>query len=277
MSESIEKQTNKNTNKVFIILVLLSVFFIVLRLTPMVQTIKQLAYYILMPGLQVSSETFTKTGGFIKKVYNIVRISRENTDLRNEIFELNKKLSDYQLVLDDNTRLKQLLQINKNKNFESVFANIIIREPSQWYQWVIINKGLSDGITKDCPVIAVLINGDICVFGRVFEVYQNTAKVALITNSLVSIPVQIKKSNVDCIIEGFNEQYLKLNFIPDNIDLSVGEELITSPLSGVFERGIKVGKVTDIIKNDYGRYQEIVVEPYSQTQSIYEIAVLKND
>ncbi len=277
MSETIEKQTNKNTNKVLFVLVLLSVFFIALRLTPAVQTIKQLAYYILMPGLQISSETFTKTGGFIKKVYNIVRISRENADLRNEIFELNKKLSDYQLVLDDNIRLKQLLKIKEDKNFESVFANIIIREPSQWYQWVIINKGISDGITKDAPVIAILTNGDICVFGRIFEVYQNTSKVALITNSLVSIPVQIKNSNVDCISDGFNEQNLKLSFIPDNLNLNVGEEIITSPLSGVFERGIKVGEITDIIKNDYGRYQEIIVEPYSQVQSIYEIAVLKND
>ncbi len=277
MSETIEKQTNKNTNKVFVVLVFLSVFFIVLRLTTTVQTIKQLAYYILMPGLQVSSEVFTKTGGFIKKVYNIVRISRENIDLRNEIFELNKKLSDYQLVLDDNLRLKQLLKIRENKNYESVFASIIIREPSQWYQWVIINKGSSDGITKDCPVIAVLVNGDICVFGRVFEVYQNTSKVALITNSLVSIPVQIKNCSVDCIVDGFNEQYLKLNFIPDNLILNVGDEIITSPLSGVFERGIKVGRVMDVVKNDYGRYQEIIVEPYSQMQSIYEIAVLKND
>lgn len=274
MSETIEKQTNKNANKVFIVLVLLSVFFIVLRLTPAVQTVKQLAYYILMPGLQVSSETFTKTGGFVLKVFNIVKINRENEYLRNEVFELNRKLSDYQHVLDDNTRLKNILKIQENKSFSPVFADIIIREPSQWYQWVIINKGYSDGVEKNCPVVAVLLNGDMCVFGRTFEVYQNTTKVALITNSLFSVPVQIKKNNIDCIVDGFNEQYLKLNFVPDNLNLDKGDEIITSPLSDVFERGIKVGKITDIIKNDYEQYQDIIVEPYSQTESIYEIAVL---
>ena len=277
MSDTIERRTNSNTNKIFVLLILLSVFFIALRLTSTVQTVKQLAYYVLMPSLQISSETFTKTGGFIKKVFNIVKINRENNYLKNEIYELNKKLSDYQLVLDDNVRLKNLLKIQENKSFNPVFANVIIREPSQWYQWVIINKGSSDGISKNCPVIAVLSNGDTSVFGRVFEVYQKTSKVALITNSLVSVPVQIKKYNVDCIVEGFNEQYLKLSFVPDNLTLSVGDEIVTSQLSDVFDRGIKVGKVSDIIKNDYGQYQDIIVEPYSLIKSVYEIVVLKND
>ncbi|MBQ3835132.1 MAG: rod shape-determining protein MreC, partial [Elusimicrobia bacterium] len=276
MSDTIERRTNSNTNKIFVLLILLSVFFIALRLTSTVQTVKQLAYYVLMPSLQISSETFTKTGGFIKKVFNIVKINRENNYLKNEIYELNKKLSDYQLVLDDNVRLKNLLKIQENKSFNPVFANVIIREPSQWYQWVIINKGSSDGISKNCPVIAVLSNGDTSVFGRVFEVYQKTSKVALITNSLVSVPVQIKKYNVDCIVEGFNEQYLKLSFVPDNLTLSVGDEIVTSQLSDVFDRGIKVGKVSDIIKNDYGQYQDIIVEPYSLIKSVYEIVVLKN-
>ena len=139
---------------------------------------------------------------------------------------------------------------------------------------------MSDGIEKNAPVISVLLNGDICVFGRIFEVYQNTAKVALLTNSLVSVPVQIKNLNIDCIVEGFNAQYLKLNFFPENLNLKIDEQIITGPLSDVFERGIKVGRIIDIVKNDYGQYQDIIVEPYSQTQSIYEVAVLlknKND
>ena len=28
------------------------------------------------------------------------------------------------------------------------------------------------------------------------------------------------------------------------------------------------------LKNNYGDYQEVIVEPYTQTQSIYEVAVL---
>ena len=95
MSDTIERRTNSNTNKIFVLLILLSVFFIALRLTSTVQTVKQLAYYVLMPSLQISSETFTKTGGFIKKVFNIVKINRENNYLKNEIYELkcqNKKI-----------------------------------------------------------------------------------------------------------------------------------------------------------------------------------------
>ena len=33
-------------------------------------------------------------------------------------------------------------------------------------------------------------------------------------------------------------------------------------------------KIIEVVKTNYGQYQDIIVEPYSQTQSIYEIAVL---
>lgn len=271
---NVNAKSNKGANKVFVLLMAISILFISLRLTPTILAIKQLAYSVLVPNLQISSDIFTKAGGFILNLSNIIKVNQENISLRNEIFELTQKLSDYQSVLDDNMRLRQLLKIQETKNVRPVFANIIIREPSQWYQWVIINKGSTDGIEKNAPVIAVLLNGDICVFGRIFEVYETTAKVALLTNSLISVPVQIKNVDVDCIAEGFNSHYLKLSYVPQTSNIKAGEQIVTSPLSDVFERGIKVGKITDVVKTDYGQYQDIIVEPYSQTQSIYEIAVL---
>ena len=271
---NINAKSNKSANKVFIFLVAISILFISLRLTPTILAIKQLAYSVLVPNLQISSDIFTKAGGFVLNLSNIIKVNQENISLRNEIFELTQKLSDYQSVLDDNMRLRQLLKIQETKHAKPVFANIIIREPSQWYQWVIINKGSIDGIEKNAPVIAVLLNGDICAFGRIFEVYGTTAKVALLTNSLISVPVQIKNADIDCIAEGFNSHYLKLSYVPQTSNIKPGEQIVTSPLSDVFEKGIKVGKITDVVKTNYGQYQDIIVEPYSQTQSIYEIAVL---
>ncbi len=274
MITNVSSKSNRNADKVFILLVAVSVLFISLRLTPTILAVKQIAYSVLVPNLQLSSDLFTKTSGFILNLSNIIKVNQENVSLKNEIFELTQKLSDYQSVLDDNSRLKQLLSLRETKTVKPVFANIIIREPSQWYQWVIINKGSSDGIEINAPVIAVLLNGDICVFGRIFEVYETTAKVALLTNSLISVPVQIRNVNIDCIAEGYNSHYLKLTYVPQTVEINNGEQIVTSPLSGVFDKGINVGRITDVIKTSYGQYQDILVEPYSQTQSIYEIAVL---
>lgn len=265
---------NNNTNKVFLILLVVSIVLIVLRLTPTVQAIKQLAYFILVPDIKISSSLFSKTGGFLLNLSNIINVNQENKELKNQNVTLIQQLADFQIVQEENVRLKNLLNIKETKFTQTVFANVIVREPTQWYKFVIIDKGSQNEIELDSPVIAVLSNGETCVFGRIVEVHSSTAKVALITNPLFSLPVQITNLKVDCICEGSDSQYLKLSFIPQSINLNLNDKIVTSSLSNVFEKGINVGTIADITRTSYGEYQEVLVRPYSQTQSIYEVVVL---
>ena len=266
--------TNKNANRVFCILLAISIILIVLRLTPTIQAIKQLAYSILVPDIKISSNLFSKTGNFLFNLSNIINVNQENIELKNTNFQLMQQLANAEIISEENIRLKNLLNIKENKNLKPVFANVIVREPTQWYKFVIIDKGAQDGIETDNSVISVLSNGETCVFGRVVEVYSSTSKVALLTNPLFSLPVQIKESNIDCVCDGYDDQYLKLSFIPQSAKIKLKDKIVTSSLSDVFEKGINVGTVIDIVKNNYGDYQEVTVEPCTQTQSIYEVAVL---
>jgi len=266
--------TNKNANRVFCILLAISIILIVLRLTPTIQAIKQLAYSVLVPDIKISSNLFSKTSNFLFNLSNIIKVNQENVELKNTNVQLIQQLTNSQVILEENIRLKNLLNIKENKSLKPVFANVIVREPTQWYKLVIIDKGSNDGIEIDNSVISVLSNGQTCVFGRIVEVYSSTSKVALVTNPLFSLPVQIKDSNIDCVCDGYDNQYLKLSFIPQSAKLKLKDKIVTSPLSDVFEKGINVGTIIDIVKNNYGDYQEVIVEPYTQTQSIYEVAVL---
>lgn len=266
--------TNKNANKVFFILLVISITLIVLRLTPTIQAIKQIAYSVLVPDIEISSNVFSKTGSFLLNLSNIIKVNQENVELKNDNLKLTQELKNSQIILEENLRLKNLLNIKETKILKPVFASIIVREPTQWYQLVIIDKGSDDGIELDDSVVAVLSNGQICVFGRIAEIYESTAKVALVTNPLFSLPVQIKNPNIDCICEGSDSQYLKLSFIPQSAKLNLNDQIVTSALSNVFEKGISVGTIVDISKTSYGDYQEVLVEPYCQTESIYEVAVL---
>lgn len=265
--------TKKKANKVFIILLAVSITLISLRLTTTIQAVKQLAYAIIIPNVKISSYSFSKTGKFLSNIANMLKIYQENIELKNANFELEQQLIDYKVVLEDNIRLRNLFNIKQNKNFKTIFANVIVREPTQWYQFSIIDKGINDEIEIGAPVFAILANKQICVFGRVVETYSSTSKVALITNPLFSIPVQVVKTNIDCICDGYNDKYLKLSFIPQSINLHLNDDLVTSKLS-IFDRGIKVGKIINISRTSFGEYQEVLVEPYCQKESIYEVGIL---
>ena len=61
---------NKNANRVFFILLVISIILIVLRLTSTILAIKQLAYSILIPDIKISSTLF-------KTIESLGTITRE--------------------------------------------------------------------------------------------------------------------------------------------------------------------------------------------------------
>jgi len=267
-------KSNKSDNFVFVVLILFSLMLILFRLTPTVNMLRGLIYQILVPSIQFTSDSFANTGKIISNLIQTVSANQQNIKLKEEVVLLSQQLKDYQDLVEENIKLKNLLNLSHTKETEVVYANIIIREPVHWYQGVIINKGEKDGLTENLPVLFVDNNGIACVFGRVSKVYNTTAEVALITNSLSSIVVKINNEQTDCLLEGADMQYLKLSYIPNNAELQVGDEVVTSKISSVFSNDIPIGKIVDITKTPYNEYSEVLVLPYFQTQSISEVAVL---
>ncbi|MDD5021083.1 MAG: rod shape-determining protein MreC [Endomicrobiaceae bacterium] len=265
---------NKDTNKVFFVLILLSLLFIFARISQPVSILRNLTYHFLMPSTQFTSDSFSSSNKFITNISNIFHIYQENIKLHQQIVLLTEQLRDYQSVTEENIKLKNLLSIPIPKKTELLFANIIIREPSQWYKWLIISKGQIDGIKKDMSVVTIMKDNKICVIGKTAEVYDTTTKIALITNSLFAVPVQIKNSDIDCLIEGTDSEYLKLMHVPQSSKLNINDEIVTGPLSSVFSQDIPVGQIAEITKTPYGDYAEILVLPYIQKQRIHEVAVI---
>lgn len=267
-------KTNKTDNIVFVFLILFSLALILFRLTPTVNTLRGLIYQILVPSIQFTSDSVSNTSKIFSNIIQVVSANKQNIKLKEEIVLLSQQLKDYQDLVDENTKLKNLLHLVHPKTTEAIYANIIIREPMHWYQGVIINKGSNDGLTDNLPVLFVDKHGTTCVFGRVSKVYNTTSEIALITNSLSSMVVTINNRQADCLLEGSDMQYVKLNYIPNNEKLQIGDEVVTSKISSIFPNNIPIGKIVEINKTPYNEYSEVLVLPYFQIQSISEVAIL---
>ena len=267
-------KSNKTDDIVFVFLVLFSLVLILFRLTPTVNILRGLVYQILVPSIQFTSDSVSNTGKIFSNLIQVVSANKQNVKLKEEIVLLSQQLKDYQDLVDENIKLKNLLHLAHPKTTEAVYANIIIREPLHWYQGVIINKGSNDGLTDNLPVLFVDEYGNTCVFGRVSKVYNTTSEIALITNSLSSMVVTINNGQSDCLLEGADMQYLKLSYISDNEKLQIGDEVVTSKISSVFPYNIPIGKIVEITKTAYNEYSEVLVLPYFQARSISEVAIL---
>ena len=143
----------KKANRLLFILILISLILIFAHLTPTIKAIKYLAFSIISPSLEFASNTFMITDNLMYNVSNILNVNRENIELKKQISELNYKLTDFELLEEENIRLKNLLLLSQKKDKKRILANIITREPSQWYQWVLINKGSSEILSRSFVII----------------------------------------------------------------------------------------------------------------------------
>jgi rod shape-determining protein MreC len=72
--------------------------------------------------------------------------------------------------------------------------------------------------------------------------------------------VYIGPNKAPGIIRGGNSDTMVVQYVPTWVEISVGDEVVTSGLDQLFFSGIKVGKVRSIALS--GSYQSAVVEPY---------------
>jgi rod shape-determining protein MreC len=76
--------------------------------------------------------------------------------------------------------------------YHPVTAQVILRDPTLWYQTVNIDKGSDDGVGLHDPVV-----GDGALVGEVSEVAANASVVSLITDHTVSVTARVTDANGD--------------------------------------------------------------------------------
>jgi rod shape-determining protein MreC len=65
-----------------------------------------------------------------------------------------------------------------------------------------------------------------------------------------------------------------LKYVTRNEPVEVGDKLITAGVGGIYPRGIKVGMITDITKENFGMTLSIEVMPSVEFDKLEEVLVL---
>ena len=195
------------------------------------------------------------------------RIKTENEILRQQTIQLNETLAE-------NSRLKAMLNYKKAAHqFDFMVAEVIARDPGSWTSTIMVNRGSSDGVAKDMPVVTP--RG---LVGNVIQVYPHSAKVMLITDqkSAVGALVQRPESRVAGIVEGPGPQARgpRLVNLARDADVIKGDKVITSGLGGIYPKGFMVGEVVEIVNEEGGLLKYAVLKPAADFDRLEEVLIL---
>jgi rod shape-determining protein MreC len=190
----------------------------------------------------------------VGEALNGQRIGAKNArELADENEKLKKKvtqLEEQNTILEENTRelddLRKLYQLDSDySSYEKVAAEVIAKDPGNWYSTFTINKGSKDGIKKNMNVIA-----DGGLAGIVTDVGRNWAKVRSIIDDDNNVSAMVLATTENCIVTGdlslYAEGKLSLGQLKSDGQTSVGDRVVTSNISSRYLPGILIGYVDSI-------------------------------
>lgn len=205
--------------------------------------------------------------------YLALRHAREKaTALSHKVSEL--EIERQQLLAEraEVERLRKLLgfaQVSPDRKY--VGGRIVgVRLAPAGLQVVTIDRGAEDGVEKLMPV--VVADG---VVGRVHAVSAHTADVLVVTDRNSSIAAVVERTRARANVRGLGKpDACKLDYALRVEDMIEGDVLVTSGTDGVFPRGLPIGKVTKLERNQHGLFQEARVVPSVDVTRLEEVLVV---
>lgn len=232
--------------------------------------------YLKRGGIAVVAPFQTVVGGSFRAVSNLwndyiflLGVRSENKELRNEVHRLRGEAQFLREQLFRTGRLDDFLRHQSETGLMGISAMVIGESPDPWTRVIILDKGTGNGISKGMPVITP--DG---LVGRVIEASEGNSVVRLLVDRASRVPVIISRSRSRAILEGENSGTCRLKFVDRTEDIIQGDIVITSGLADVFPRGIQVGKVSVILKKNYGLYQYAQVVPSVPMSRLEDVIIL---
>lgn len=197
-------------------------------------------------------------------------VREENQQLRKDIESLRGQNSQLRESAAATERLTALLQFKEQALPAMVAAQVIGRDATNRYRAIILNKGESDGIKPDMGVITPA-----GVVGRVVKTTGASSVVLLITDPNNAIAGLIQRTRDEGIVEGTQQGLAQLKYIPLLSTLRDGDRVVTSGLVGGFPRGLALGTITHIDKQEGALFQSAELMPEVDVGRVEEVLVIQ--
>ena len=202
-------------------------------------------------------------------------LADENKELKDQIAQLTEQNNNFIQQQDELERLEALYKLDSEfPEYDKVAATVISKDPGNWYNTFVINKGSEDGIEVDMNVL-----GGGGLVGIVTETGRNWSKVRSIIDDESNVSAMINGKALLCTVAGSLKDINngKITFFglqdPDELVTS-GDMVVTSNISEKFLPGFTIGYISDIEKNSNNLTKSGTIIPASDFTEIREVLVV---
>ena len=239
---------------------------------------------VLSPVETGASKVLSPVGDIAGWFSDTINAKSENTRLKRENATLTQQIDQLRYEQLQNTQLRGLVHLDGNGGIDQyapVTGNVIERDPTLWYQTIIVDRGSDDGVHPNDPVIA-----DKGLVGDVTSVGSTYSVVTLLTDHEFAVAAMVLDGVGDTgelqpAVGSPNQ--MVLGSLPSHANIQYGQQVVTAgftdnqnpAIHDLYPAGIPIGQVATLNPQDsLLNNQQVQVVPAVDLRHITVVQIL---
>lgn len=206
-----------------------------------------------------------------------LNMGKENEQLIQQNIALLRE-QENMFTTQDDTILTQMsetdsLHTKRIRLYDYTYAHVTYLTTDRPFNYIIIDKGSTDGITRDMAVLSPA-----GVVGVVSDVSKHFSSVLPIPHIDTRISAEIPSiSQVGTVIwDGTDPDIANLNDVPQHLEINIGDSILTSGYSTIFPKGILIGTVKEVSTEKNATFLNIKVKLATDFKNLSMVYVVEN-
>jgi rod shape-determining protein MreC len=213
-------------------------------------------------------------GGKVHQFQSVGELEEAYEVLYEDALENTVDEVELRLLREENKTLRELLDFSEKTAYTMVGADVIGKNIDPVGSTLIIGIGTNDAIEVGSPVV---VGGGILI-GKISRVTPETSIVRLLDDNQSKVAATILNQEKSIgVIEGGYGLSIRMNIIPQNEIITIGDTVITSGLEEGVPRGLVIGVVETFEKEPYQPFQSAVVAPPKDFGRVRHVSIIRSE
>ena len=214
-------------------------------------------------------------GDFFSGLAHLPSLSKENQELKDELAAAHADDATKELIQTQNEELQGLLDLRPTLDPQAVAAVVIANGLSNFEWTITIDKGSSDGIHENMPVVA-----SAGLVGHVVNVGTSSSVVQLIIDPDSSVAGRLDVSRKTGLLSGEGPADLQMSLVEPTVEVVPDEHVVTAGyrIAGVAESlyppNVLIGTVSRVLDEDSATEKFLTVRPAVDFSSLSLVLVV---
>jgi len=204
----------------------------------------------------------------------LVDVKEDNARLASQNARLRERVRKLESLEEENRRLRRLLDLRTSVKTDVISAQVTGKNTNEFFRVarVSLDRESRDNIGPNLPVISP--DG---VVGTTLKSSGDTIDVRLVVDAGSGVDVVVQRTGARGFVRGTGDEtkYLcSVEYVQRTDEVEVGDLLVTSGVGKRFPKGIPVGTVAQVVKRDFGIYQQVFATPAVDFSRLEEVLIV---